>query len=69
MRKYNNLSNGYSDGVVIFYMRKGKLHPILLTEEQADILDFVIPMPFKEDRMHISPDSVQLKAIEHMIDK
>jgi hypothetical protein len=28
--KYTNLSDGVSDGIAIFYMKDGKLHPVLL---------------------------------------
>lgn len=41
MSKYKNLSDGKSDGIVIFYMKHGKLKPIVLTQEQADMSDLM----------------------------
>ena len=45
---FNNLSDGKSDGIVLFYMKDGKLKPIGLVQEQAEALDLIIMIPFKE---------------------
>lgn len=37
--KFQNLSNGKSDGFVLFYLKDGKLHSVLLNEDAVDVLD------------------------------
>ena len=65
--KFKNLSDGTTDGVVLFYMKKGKLHPILLNKDQADILDLVISMPFSGNKMVIDPNPVEHATIKYML--
>lgn len=48
MSKYNNLSDGKCDGVIILYMKDGKVKPVSLTEGQASMLDLSLMFPFKE---------------------
>ena len=55
--KFENLSNGQSDGVVLFYMKGGKLMPIALNMEQAKLLDISITIPFKDDKMVVDSKS------------
>lgn len=38
----NNLSDGKSDGLVLFYAKDGTLYPIGLSEEQAQAIDLTI---------------------------
>ena len=52
MKKYENLSNGTSDGIVLFYMKDGKLKPIALTKDQADMLDVSLKIAFGE-KIHV----------------
>ena len=40
--KLSNLSNGESDGLVMFYMKDGKVKPIALNEDQYNMLDVTI---------------------------
>lgn len=65
--KLINLSDGTTNGIVLFYMKNGKLHPILLKEEQAQMLDFVIKTPFAESKMCVHPDAVEYQTIKHML--
>lgn len=65
--KFNNLSDGTTDGVVIFYMKKGMLHPVLLNKDQATMLDIVIAAPFAEEKMIIAPTPVEHETIKNMI--
>jgi len=39
-----NLSDGKTDGIVLFYLKDKKLYPIALTKEQVDMLDITISM-------------------------
>lgn len=39
MSKYNNLSDGKSDGFVMFYLKDGKLFSVMLNKDQAQFLD------------------------------
>lgn len=65
----NNLSNGETDGIVLFYLKNGSLHPILLNEEQAIMLDMVIATPFAESKLRVAPSIVEYEAIKHMIER
>ena len=57
-----NLSDGEKDGFAVFYLKDSKLCSISLTQEQAEILDVVIAMPFKEKGVAIStPDPEIMK--------
>lgn len=69
MSKFQNLSNGQSDGVVIFYMKNGKLHPVALTKDQAQMLDIAISVPFKSSAMNVIGSPVSYQNISHMLDK
>lgn len=64
--QFQNLSDGVKDGIVIFYLKNGKLHPALLDEDQATMLDVVIATPFVESKMRISRP-VELNTIKSMV--
>ena len=40
--KYINLSNGKSDGFVLFYVKDGIIYPVLLREQQAQAVDMML---------------------------
>ena len=65
--KYKNLSNGTSDGVVLFYMKNQMLYPVLITKDQVEMLDFMIAAPFMNSAMQVGPTPVEYDAIKHMI--
>ena len=66
---WNNLSNGKSNGFVLFYMKDGMLHPVLLTKEQADLLDLSIILPFQEKPCTVALTPLEYDAIKEMIIK
>ena len=51
---WKNISDGKSDGIVIMYMKDEELHAVALTQEQADMLDLSIAMPFMESKIYIA---------------
>lgn len=55
MSKFKNLSDGTSDGFAVFYLKDGKLNTVALTQEQADMLDLCIQIPFQESGVRITP--------------
>ena len=65
--KFKNLSDGKTDGIVLFYMKNEKLHPVGLSEEQAMMLDVLLATPFTEKGMAVSPKPVEYEAIKEMI--
>lgn len=65
--KYKNLSNGFSDGLVLFYMKDKMLHPVKITKDQAEILDFAIMFPFKETELIIESTPVKYENIKEII--
>ena len=69
VKRFNNLSNGIDDGVVLFYLKDGKLHPILLNADQAEMLDLVITTPFVDSKMLISEEVLKVEVIRHMLAK
>lgn len=65
--KFTNISDGTSDGIVFFYMKDKMLYPILINKEQAEMLDVVIAMPFKDYKLRVAPTPVEYDAIKNMI--
>jgi hypothetical protein len=64
--EFTNLSDGNSDGIVLFYMKEGMLYPVLLNKDQAEMLDITIAAPFKS-KLAITPTPLEYEAIKHMI--
>ena len=50
-----NLSDGIKDGLVLFYMKNQKLHSVLITQEQADMLDISLKIAFGDEPVKIAP--------------
>lgn len=50
---WKNISDGETDGLVLMMMRDRRLHAVALTKEQAEMLDFVIAMPFAESKVYV----------------
>ena len=48
-----NLSDGKEDGIVLFYNRGGELYPVILNEEQRDMLEITLSIPFKESKLKV----------------
>ena len=44
--EYQHLSDGFSDGFAIFYIKDGKLNSVLLRADEAIKLDALLPMVF-----------------------
>lgn len=66
-QKWNNLSNGETDGFVLFYLKGGKLHPVLLSQDQADMLDLSIVVPFQEKPCRVAPTPLEHDNIKEML--
>ena len=66
MSKYNNLSDGKSDGIVLFYVKEGKIKPVVFSQDQADMLDIVLNMPFKESKLMVVNQNINIKNGELM---
>ena len=58
---FNNLSDGKSDGIVLFYMKDVKLKPIGLVQEQAEALDLIIMIPFKEKSLKVINQNINVE--------
>lgn len=52
---YVNISNGMTDGFVLFYLKGGKLCSVLLTAEQATMLDLVLDTVFGDQSARVVP--------------
>lgn len=65
--KYKNLSDGVSDGIVLFYMKNKMLYPVMITKDQVEMLDLIIAVPFKESKLVVAPTPVEYDAIKEMI--
>lgn len=53
--KYTNVSDGESDGFVLFYVKNKKLHSVLLNEIQASLLDLSLKMVFDDEPAKVIP--------------
>ena len=53
----DNLSDGIKDGFVLFYLKNQKLNSVLITQEQADILDMMLNVVFGDEVVRISPSN------------
>ena len=49
----NNLSDGETDGFVLFYIKDKKLCSVVLNSEQKEILHLILPMVFKGNQARI----------------
>ena len=58
---FNNLSDGESNGIVLFYMRDKVLFPVALSEEQANALDLTISIPFHEKGIRVVKQKLNVK--------
>ena len=65
--KYKNLSDGVSDGIVLFYMKNRMLHPVMITKDQIEMLDLALVIPFKDSKLNIAPTPVKYEAIKEMV--
>jgi len=65
--EFTNLSDGNSDGIVLFYMKEGMLYPVLLNKDQVEMLDIAIAVPFMKSKLAITPTPLEYEAIKHMI--
>lgn len=55
-----NLSDGKSDGIVLFYLKDKKLYGVLLPREQAEVPDITLGVIFGNETLKIAPaDDVQ----------
>jgi hypothetical protein len=46
MQDFSNLSNGKTDGLVLFYVKDQISYPVYLTQDQAEMLDMMFGMAF-----------------------
>jgi len=60
-----NLSDGNSDGIVLFYLKDHKVYPTVLNEEQADILDRLFSA-LGELRVLDEPQNVTLERYKNL---
>lgn len=65
--KYKNLSDGESNGIVLFYMKNKMLHPVMITKDQVEMLDLVLAIPFKETKLIVDPIPLEYETIKKMI--
>jgi len=63
MGEYNNISNGITDGFVLFYMKDGKLKSVGLNKDEADRLDIILGTVFTEPATIIEPNKGIMKKL------
>jgi len=66
MRKFENLSDGESDGFIVFYLKDKKICAVVLNEEQAQGLDLSLKLAFGKDKARICPidENIMIKMIK-----
>ena len=68
MAKYDNLSDGNTDGFVLFYRKADKLHPLVLSSEQADLMDYAIGVPFVPgESVKASPRGITIEELKGLL--
>lgn len=58
-----NISDGVhkeKDGFVVLFMKEGKIRPIMLTEDQATLLNISLSVPFQKDQLLIGKGNVNI---------
>ena len=58
-----NLSDGVDknkDGFLVLFMKEGKIRPIMLTEDQATLLNISLSVPFQKDQLLIGKGNVNI---------
>lgn len=51
------------DGLILMYVKNGTLYPIAMTQEQHDLLQFVVPTAILNGKVKVIADKPQGKAI------
>lgn len=58
-----NISDGVDkkkDGFVVLFMKEGKIRPIMLTEDQATLLNISLSVPFQKEQLLIGKGNVNI---------
>ena len=61
LEKYENLSDGSKDGFVVLFCKEGKIRPIMLTEEQATLLNISLKVPFNNNSVVLGKGNVNIE--------
>ena len=58
---FENISDGISkDGFVVLFMKEGKIRPIMLTKNQATLLDISLFVPFQKEQLLIGKGNINI---------
>ena len=56
-----NISDGISkDGFVVLFMKDGKIRPIMLTQNQATLLNISLFVPFQKEQLLIGKGNINI---------
>ena len=58
-----NISDGVDknkDGFVVLFMKDGKIRPVMLTEDQATLLNISLSVPFQKEQLLIGKGNVNI---------
>ena len=56
-----NISDGVSkDGFVVLFMKDGKIRPIMLTKNQATLLNISLFVPFQKEQLLIGKGNINI---------
>ena len=56
-----NISDGVSkDGFVVLFMKDGKIRPVMLTKDQATLLNISLSVPFQKNQLLIGKGNVNI---------
>ena len=58
-----NISDGVDknkDGFVVLFMKDGKIRPVMLTEDQATLLNISLYVPFQKDQLLIGKENINI---------
>lgn len=64
-----NLSDGKSDGICIFYVKDGGIYPVVLSEQQAELLDIGVTLAFSEQPLRVLVGQPPMAMVENMKEK
>ena len=61
------MSDGQSDGLVMFYNKGGTLYPIIITKSEWDILNEAVPMALERPIKLVNTPMGQLQMISKIV--
>lgn len=61
LNEYENLSEGIKDGFIVLFCKDGKIRPILLSKDEANLLNISLSIPFQNKEVVLGKGNVNIE--------